>query len=81
MTKNTMTSRKVDCLTKAGQRKYSLVTQAPQYKAFNEQRFTPSDEAVKSVNNLQSTEWSVDLEMAEIAKTSNQKSRKGKDSL
>ena len=56
-------------LTKAGQRKYSLVTQAPQYKAFNEQRFTPSKEAVNAVNNLQSTEWSVDLEMAEIAET------------
>ena len=55
-------------LTKAGQRKYPLVTQAPQYKAFNEHRFIPSEEAVTAVNNLQSTEWSVDHDMAEIAK-------------
>jgi len=55
-------------LTKAGQRKYPLITQAPQYKAFNVERFIPSEDAVNAINNLQSTGWMVDHEMVELAR-------------
>jgi hypothetical protein len=54
-------------LTVRARRKYPLITQSPQYNAFDANRFTPSDEAVNAVNTLQSTEWAVDHEMVEIA--------------
>ena len=64
--------------TKAGQRMYPLVTQSPQYKRFKANRsseigedifrFTPSEDAVSSINNLQSTEWAVNREMVELAR-------------
>ena len=55
-------------LTKAGQKRYPLVTQAPQYDHFNQNRFIPSKEAVSAINVLQSTEWAVNLEMADLAR-------------
>ena len=55
-------------LTKAGQKRYPLVTQAPQYDHFNQNRFIPSSEAISSINVLQSTEWAVNLDMADLAK-------------
>ena len=56
-------------ITRSARRKYPLVTEAPQYKAAsNLDRFIPSEDAVAAVNNLQSTEWSVDTGMVEIAR-------------
>ncbi|MAK26669.1 MAG: hypothetical protein CMA02_05300 [Euryarchaeota archaeon] len=55
-------------LTKAGQNHYPLVTQAPQYDHFGQNRFSPSEEAIHSINVLQSTEWAVNREMVDIAK-------------
>tara|TARA_B100000212_G_C27382865_1_gene537904 strand:- start:1618 stop:5709 length:4092 start_codon:yes stop_codon:yes gene_type:complete len=56
-------------ITRSARRKYPLVTEAPQYKAAsNLDRFIPSEDAVAAVNNLQSTEWSVDTSMVEIAR-------------
>jgi len=57
-------------LTKAGQKKYKLITQEPQYKAFGIQRFEPSQKAINAINVLQSTEWTIDTEMIELAKIS-----------
>ncbi len=56
-------------LTKAGQNRYPLVTQAPQYDHFGQKRFIPSEQAIHSINALQSTEWSVNLEMVDIARS------------
>ena len=55
-------------LTKGGQKKYRLITQEPQYRAFGIERFKPSESAISSLNTLQSTEWAVDKEMVAIAK-------------
>ena len=55
-------------LTPLGQRKKGVVSQAPQYDHFGEERFNPSQEAIDAINNLQSTEWKVDRDMAKIAK-------------
>ena len=56
-------------LTKAGQNRYPLVTQAPQYDHFGQNRFIPSEQAIHSINALQSTEWAVNLEMVDIARS------------
>ena len=57
-------------ITRSARRKYPLVTEAPQYKAAsNLDRFIPSEDAVAAVNNLQSTVWSVDKSMVQIARS------------
>ena len=44
------------------------MTQAPQYDHFNQNRFILSNEAISSINVLQSTEWAVNLDMADLPK-------------
>ena len=54
-------------LTRAGQKRYKMITQEPQYKVFRTDRFHPSEEGIYALNVLQSTQWAVDPKMVEIA--------------
>ena len=56
-------------LTKAGQKRYKMITQEPQYKVFNTDRFHPSEEGIGALNVLQSTQWAVDPNMVQIARS------------
>jgi len=55
-------------LTRAGQKRYKMITQEPQYNVFRTDRFHPSEEGIDALNVLQSTQWKVDNEMVKIAK-------------
>ena len=49
--------------TAAAQKKYPLISRHGQYSHYDVERFIPSASAIKAINHLQNTEWSVDEEM------------------
>ena len=49
--------------TAAAQKKYPLISRHGQYSHYDVERFIPSPSAIKAINHLQNTEWSVDEDM------------------